>query len=125
VSDMPAFGELDHALPKVLVAIGEDIGEIALAGAWLGIGAEARDDIHGALAQCEKAVDASRSVGRTLWSAVVASLEGDGAQSVRALSDAVARSADRLGLSCPTITEPPASDQEERRDNDDDAATQR
>ena len=103
ISNMPAFGDLDHALPKALIQLHEDGEAIPLAAAWMGIGGLARQACENALAQCEKAAGIDYSVGVRLWSAVAASLEGDAAEPHQGLAASIRISAERLGLAVPVL----------------------
>lgn len=103
VSNMPAFGDLDHALPKALIQLHEDGEAIPLAAAWMGIGGLASRACEEGLAQCEKAASIDYSVGVRVWSAVVASLEGDAAERPQGLTASIGISAERLGLAVPVL----------------------
>jgi hypothetical protein len=103
ISDMPSFGDLDHAIPKCLAALASMVSPVALTAAWIGIEREARQDMSAALAACEKLVHVNRPLGEQLWSVLVASLDGDGAKSPNDLATLAQASAERSSIPVPEI----------------------
>ena len=78
IGEVPAFGDLDHAISKALTALAGRVSQIEVASGWLAAGSVARSEAGAAIAACEKAAESNARAGRILWHAVVASLDGDG-----------------------------------------------
>lgn len=102
IANYPSFGWMDHALPKALSALQGDLPADALAAGWIAAGKTAGAAPKAALAACEAAT-AKKPDLAAAWSAVVASLAGDGVGAVRGASADIAASATRLGRRVPTL----------------------
>lgn len=96
-------GGLDHAIPKALVALKDQLTPVQLVAGWLGCGSEARSDPGAAILAAENLMVNDRQLGLSVWESVLCVLDGDGTTPVESLSEIVAASAMRVGVSPPTI----------------------
>jgi len=111
VAKLPSIGYLDHAMPRALAALADQVDPVELAAGWLAVGAEARSEAVAAVAACEKAAKLGAPSGAALWNVVVASLDGDGVEAAVGLRQLAGESAVRLKRPEPEIdSKPPNTD---------------
>ncbi len=103
IAKIPAFRDLDHAIPRGLTSLQSSCEAVLLSCGWLAIGSEAQSRPEAAIDACERSVAVQTESGEHLWQAVVASLEGDCVGPAKGLRDIVVASANRLHLAIPNI----------------------
>jgi hypothetical protein len=103
ISNIPAFRDLDHAIPDALTSLRARCEALPLSCGWLAIGSDAKSKPEAAIEACEGTVAADPELGERLWQAVLASLEGDGISPPKGLREIAVASADRLSFAVPNV----------------------